>query len=170
MDRSHLSRIAKSVPVFYSDEDITSDDETFENLFFKLELINEGLLGKGVCAKEKLKPRTLLGEYTGSIISRNEAITRMNGNHCHYVVATSYPNRFIDGEGLAGNMLKYVNHKCIGSNCRLVKLSKGRVGLETNKIILPGEYLSFNYRHFYFKGHLYNQTKCLCSIDCPNFF
>jgi len=170
MDRSHLNRESKNRKVSYEERDSSSDEESYENIFFALEVFNEVGLGRGVRAKVRIDKRILLGEYTGKKISRSQAISRLNGNPCHYVVATSYSNRFIDGEGDMGNILKYVNHKCTDNNCQLVKLSKGRLGLQTTKVILPGDSLNYNYRHSYFEGHLYKQTKCLCCIECPNFF
>jgi len=170
MDRTHLSRKAKHNQIVYTETDYISDAEVFDNILDNLEIFNELSLGTGVRAKVKIKARVFLGEYTGLKISRNKAISRMNGNSCHYVVATSYPNRFIDGEGILGNILKYVNHKCKHPNCKLVKLTQGRVGLQTVREILPWESLNYNYRHQYFEGHLIKLTKCLCCFDCPVFF
>jgi len=170
MDRSHLSRSVKTGNVKYTDEPYTSDSETFDNLLCYLEVFIEFGMGRGVRAQVEIKAGVLLGEYTGSIICRDQAISRMDGNPCHYVVATSYPNRFIDGEGELGNILKYVNHKCKNCNCKLVKLTKGRIGLQTVSIILPGESLNYNYQHSYFEGHVFKVTKCVCSIDCPSYF
>jgi hypothetical protein len=170
MDRSHLFRKAKLNTVVYTENNDNSDDELYDDLFSTLEVFDEHGMGKGVRTVIRVEARSILGEYTGKIINGTQASIRMNGNPCHYVVATSYYNRFIDGEGVLGNILKYVNHKCRDNNCRLIKLTNGRVGLETTRVIYPGESLNYNYRHLYFQGHEFKRTKCLCSIDCPNYF
>ena len=170
MDRSHLFRKAKAINISYFESNYDSDSESFTNLFCSLEVFDERGMGKGVRASVRLEARCFLGEYTGKAINGRQASSRMNGNPCHYVVATSYYNRFIDGEGVLGNILKYINHKCKDNNCNLIKLTDGRVGLVTTRVIYPGESLSYNYRHLYFEGHLHKRTKCLCSIDCKNYF
>jgi len=147
-----------------------SDNEEFENLYDSLEIISEIGMGKGVKTTIELRKNTLLGEYTGKHLTYAEAYQKMEQNSLHYIVKTDMRSRYIDGEGIEGNILKFINHKCIDSNCELIKLTRGRVGINTKRDICANEVLNYDYRLTYFKNVLKFAVKCVCHEDCPNFW
>ena len=145
-----------------------SDDEEFENLYDSLKVICEKGMGKGVKTTIQLKKNTLLGEYTGKRLTYTKAYEKMKHKSVHYIVRTDLRSRYIDGEGKEGNILKYINHKCIDSNCEMVKLTRGRVGISTKRDICADELLNYNYKLAYFKDVPKTAVKCVCRDDCPN--
>ena len=147
-----------------------SDNEEFENHYDLLKIITEKGMGKGVKTTTTLKKNTLLGEYTGKHLTYAEAYQKMEQNSLHYIVKTDMRSRYIDGEGIEGNILKFINHKCIDSNCELIKLTRGRVGINTKRDICANEVLNYDYRLTYFKDVLKFAVKCVCHEDCPNFW
>jgi SET domain-containing protein len=147
-----------------------SDDESFERNLHYLKTFDENEMGKGVKTTAFIGKSTLLGEYEGLRLSYQEAESKMENSDVHYIVGTSLHNRFIDGEGIEGNILKYINHKCEEYNCELVKLTSGRVGIQTIRDIYPGESLNYNYNMIYFPEFKKKVIKCKCTTSCSNYF
>jgi SET domain len=145
-----------------------SDNEEFDNLYDSLKTISEKGMGKGVKTTIQLQKNTLLGEYTGKRLTYTKAYEKMKHKSIHYIVRTDLRSRYIDGEGKEGNILKYINHKCIDSNCELIKLTRGRVGISTKRDICADEVLNYNYKLAYFQNVPKTVVKCLCCDDCPN--
>ena len=146
-----------------------SDLEEYENCHDALETFEETGMGTGVKTNRKLPKNTLLGEYKGTILTYPEAMEKMKENRMHYIVKAHKDNTYIDGEGQQGNILRYINHKCLYSNCELVKLSSSKVGIITKRIILANEPLNYDYNLTYFDGVMKATIKCNCQVDCPNF-
>jgi SET domain len=146
-----------------------SDLEEYENSHDALETFEEEGMGTGVKTNRKLPKNTLLGEYKGTILTYPEAMEKMKENRMHYIVKAHKENTYIDGEGQEGNILRYINHKCLFSNCELVKLSRSKVGIITKRIVLANEPLNYDYNLTYFDGVTKATIKCNCHADCPNF-
>jgi hypothetical protein len=146
-----------------------SDDEEYENCLESLETFDETGMGTGVKTKNRLQKHTLIGEYKGSQLTYLEALEYMRNNRMHYIVKAHKDDVYINGDGPQGNILKYINHKCLNSNCELVKLSRTKVGIITKRVILPGESLNYDYNITYFEGVRKVTIKCNCHPDCPNF-
>ena len=143
-------------------EEPESDEECFEDNTSMLELFEEKDMGIGVRAVIFIPAKCTLGEYKGDFLSQNEA---------HYIIGTDLPDRYIDGENSEDNkILKYINHKCVNSNCELVKLTKGRVGIQTKRQIQVQEELNYNYQMIYFEEYLPMRIKCQCTDECKTFF
>ena len=152
-------------------EEPESDEESFEDNSYMLELFEEKDMGIGVRAVIIIPAKCTLGEYKGDFLSQHEAITKMCNNDLHYIIGTDLPDRYIDGENSEDNkILKYINHKCDNSNCELVKLTKGRVGIQTKRQIQVHEELHYNYQMIYFEDYLPMRIKCQCTDECKNFF
>ena len=168
--RNKLCRRVKQLPELsmYRDS-YDSEDEKFENSFGSLMTFEEKGMGTGVKTRKSLAKNTLLGEYNGTHLTYAKAFDKMKHNPLHYIVQTDLRNRYIDGDGENGNILKYINHKCINSNCELIKLTRGRVGIITNRRITSEEILNYDYNLTYFKSVSRKTIKCVCSIDCPNY-
>jgi hypothetical protein len=146
-----------------------SDNEEFENHYDLLKIITEKGMGKGVKTTTTLKKNTLLGEYTGRHLTYAKAYEKMKLRSVHFIVRTDLRTRYIDGEGKEGCILKYINHKCIDSNCELIKLTRGRVGIITKRDILEDEVLNYDYRLAYFKDVPKKGVRCVCCDDCQNY-
>ena len=152
-------------------EEPESDDEHFENNTNLLELFDQKGMGIGVRAKVLIPKACTLGEYRGKLISEDEARTKMCNNDLHYIIGTDLPDRYIDGEDSEENkILKYINHKCENSNCELVKLTRGRVAIQTRHQIQAQEPLHYNYQMVYFEELLPMRIKCQCTKECRNYF
>jgi hypothetical protein len=147
-----------------------SDNETFENNLDRLVTFDEIGMGKGVKAITFIGKSVLLGEYEGEHITYRQAMSKMENSDYHFIVGTNLTNRFIDGEGIHGNILKYINHKCEDCNCELVMLTSGRVGIQAIRDIYPNESLNYNYNIIYFPEYKLKVVKCRCTSNCCNYF
>ena len=146
-----------------------SDDDGFENCLDALETFAEEGMGTGVKTTKRLPKHTLVGEYKGTHMNYLEAFEYMRNNSMHYIVKADKDDLYINGEGKEGNILKYINNRCIKSNCELVNLTRKKVGIITKRVILPSEPLNYDYNLSYFDGVGRETIKCNCHPDCPNF-
>jgi SET domain len=152
-------------------EEPESDEEYYEDNSNILELFEQKGMGIGVRAKITIPAACTLGEYRGKLISESEARTKMCNSDLHYIIGTDLQDRYIDAEDSQENkILKYINHKCENCNCELVKLTRGRVAIQTRRQIQPQEPLDYNYQMIYFEQVLQKRIKCLCTKECQNFF
>jgi hypothetical protein len=152
----------------YNEDKPPPETELFENCFDSLITYNEPGMGIGVISTRRISRGVLLGEYTGTIKTLQEVIDRTELDPPYYIVATETADHFIDGENL-GNILKYINHKCIDPNCRLVNLTPTRVGIQTRKTIQPNEKLNYNYNLVYPEGSVVRRIKCVCTPECQHY-
>ena len=155
--------------VDYNEDTPPLENELFEGCFDSLITHNEPGMGIGVIATKRIGRNVLLGEYTGTIKTLQEVIERTDLDPPYYIVATETADHFIDGEGDLGNILKYINHKCIDPNCRLVNLTPTRVGIQTRKTIQPNEKLNYNYNLVYPEGSVVRRIKCVCTPECQHY-
>jgi hypothetical protein len=153
--------------VDYNEDTPPLENELFENCFDSLTTYHESGMGIGVIATRRISRGVLLGEYTGTIKTLQEVIERAELDPPYYIIATETADHFIDGEDL-GNILKYINHKCIDPNCRLVNLTPTRVGIQTRKTIQPNEKLNYNYNLIYPEGSVIRRIKCICTPECQH--
>jgi len=146
-----------------------SDEENFEDCYDALDTFEEQGMETGVKTNRTLSKHTLLGEYKGKKLTYLQAFKKMRNNYLHYIVKSHKENCYIDGEGVEGTILKFINHKCENSNCELVKLTNKRVGIITKRVVQAGETLNYNYNITYFDGETKGTIKCICHPDCPNY-
>ena len=155
--------------VNYNEDTPPSENEQFESYLEYLTTHNESGMGTGVIATRQINKGVLLGEYTGEIKTLKEVIDRTELDPPYYIVATETVDHFIDGEDSQGNILKYINHKCVNPNCELVNLTPTRVGILTRRKIKPNESLNYNYHLIYPEGSVVRRIKCVCTPECPNY-
>jgi len=105
---------------------------------------NSKIHGKGVFAKGPIRKGTKIIEYTGDIISMDDAddigIQTVDG-HSHTMLFTIDDERVINGN--TGGDAKYINHSC-SPNCETV-LYGDKVFIEALRSIPKGEELTYDY-------------------------
>ncbi|MBP6903411.1 MAG: SET domain-containing protein-lysine N-methyltransferase [Burkholderiaceae bacterium] len=111
----------------------------------RLQVRRSGVHGKGVFALQAFAAGERLIEYTGEVISWDEAVQRhphdpSQPDHTFYFHLDD--ERVIDGR-LQGNSAKWINHSC-DPNCEADD-SGGRVFIHALRDIAPGEELFFDY-------------------------
>jgi SET domain-containing protein len=104
--------------------------------------------GRGVFAAKNIKKGKKIIEYTGEIISWDEADDRFDdkGDHSHTMFFSIEGNRVIDGN-VNGSEARFINHSC-APNCEAVE-KKGRVFIYAKKKIKQDEELFYDYMLIY---------------------
>jgi hypothetical protein len=124
--------------------------------------------GKGVFARRPIRKGAKVIEYTGKIISNEEAdeigINDMDG-HLHTMFFTVDDKRVIDGR--EGGDARFINHSC-APNCETVQ-EGDRIFIKALRSIAEGEELSYDY-HLVVPGKITKKELrdyiCLCGL--PN--
>ncbi len=111
----------------------------------RLQVRRSGVHGKGVFALQGIAAGERLIEYTGEVISWEEALRRhphdpAQPNHTFYFHIDD--GRVIDGN-VDGNASRWINHSC-EPNCEADE-EDGRVFIRALRDIAPGEELNFDY-------------------------
>ncbi len=131
---------------------------------------NSKIHGKGVFAKRPIRKGTRIVEYTGKIVSREEADeigTSTVGGHTHTMLFTIDDDRVIDGN--VGGDAKYINHSC-GPNSEAVQYDDDRIYIEALRSIPKGQEITYDY-HLEVPGKITEKVKkeyeCFCgSPNC----
>lgn len=111
----------------------------------RVQVRRSGVHGKGVFALQDIAEGEVVMEYTGEIISWEEAQARHphnpdDPNHTFYFHIDD--GRVIDGR-IHGNSAKWINHSCDG-NCEAEEVD-GRVFIRALRNIAAGEELNYDY-------------------------
>lgn len=106
-----------------------------------------GIHGKGVFAQVDFPCGATVIEYTGEIITWDEALRRHphdpeQPNHTFYFHIDD--GRVIDGKH-HGNSARWINHSC-APNCEAQESDDGRVFIRALRDITAGEELLYDYR------------------------
>ena len=112
----------------------------------RIQVRRSGVHGKGVFAARTLEPGEVLIEYTGEIISWEEALNRhphdpLQPDHTFYFEIPG--GRVIDAL-YGGNASRWINHAC-EPNCEADETPEGRVFIKALRPIAPGEELFYDY-------------------------
>ena len=111
------------------------------------EIRKSKIQGRGAFATRRLRAGARIMEYTGEVISQDEANRRYNddtmGRHHTFLFAVD-DDRVIDG-AVGGNESIYINHSC-APNCDAV-IDGGRIYIEALRDIAPGEELAYDYAY-----------------------
>lgn len=120
--------------------------------------------GRGVFASRPIRKGAKIIEYTGKIISNEEAdeigISDMDG-HLHTMFFTVDDHRVIDGR--KGGDARFINHGCV-PNCEAVQ-EGDRIFIQALRNIAKGEELAYDY-HLMVPGKITKKVLreyiCLC--------
>ncbi len=111
------------------------------------ELRRSAIQGRGAFATRRIRRGTRVIEYTGEIITDEEADRRYDDEkmdrHHTFLFAVDV-NHVIDG-GRRGNLSRFINHSC-DPNCEAV-IEDNRVFIEALRTIEPGEELLYDYQY-----------------------
>jgi len=127
--------------------------------FVGLEIKASGIHGTGCFAASAIPAGTVIVEYTGEVIGRDEAMRREDPgalDHSCYIFGVD-DEVFIDAN-VNGNGARFINHSCL-PNCRIERKG-GRPYVVSLRDIAPGEELSYDYD----LPPIFRMT-CLCGSD-----
>ena len=116
-----------------------------DNPYF--ELRRSSIQGRGAFALKRIRKGTRIIEYTGEIITDEEADRRYDDekmNRHHTFLFAVDVNHVIDG-ARKGNASAYINHSC-DPNCEAV-IEENRVYIDALRTIQPGEELLYDYQY-----------------------
>jgi len=130
----------------------------------KIEVRDSGVHGRGVYALAPFAAGARIIEYTGELISWDEAVARhphdpSQPDHTFYFHLDS--GMVIDG--LRGNLARWINHAC-EPNCEADEVD-GRVFVNALRDLEPGEELFYDYRLMLDERHtakVKKQFACWC--------
>jgi hypothetical protein len=111
------------------------------------ELRRSQIQGRGAFATRRIRAGTRIIEYTGELISQDEANRRYDDDSMsrhHTFLFSVDDDRVIDGAA-GGNDSRYINHSC-APNCEAVN-EDGRIFIEALRTIEPGEELAYDYAY-----------------------
>ncbi len=112
-----------------------------------LEIRKSRIQGRGGFAARRIRSGTRIIEYTGELISQDEANRRYDddtmGRH-HTFLFSIDDDQVLDG-AVGGNESRYINHSC-APNCQAVN-EDGRIFIEALTTIEPGEELLYDYAY-----------------------
>ncbi len=125
---------------------------------------NSKIHGKGVFAKRPIRKGTKVIEYTGKIVSLEEA-DEIGSNavdgHTHTMLFTVDDDRVIDGN--VGGPARFINHSC-DPNCEAVQY-EDKIFIESLRSIKQSEELTYDY-HLQVPGKITEKVKqeyvCYC--------
>lgn len=116
-----------------------------QNPFFALR--RSSIQGRGAFALRRIRRGTRIIEYTGEIITDDEADRRYDdekmARHHTFLFAVD-ANHVIDG-ARKGNAARFINHSC-EPNCEAV-IEDNRVYIDALRAIQPGEELLYDYQY-----------------------
>ena len=111
------------------------------------ELRRSSIQGRGAFALRRIRKGTRIIEYTGEIITDEEADRRYDdenmARHHTFLFAVDV-NHVIDG-ARKGNDARFINHSC-EPNCEAV-IEDNRVYIDALRTIKPGEELLYDYQY-----------------------
>lgn len=128
--------------------------------------------GWGLLADENIKAGQFIIEYSGEVISSEEAKKRSQAYEAHelkdaYIISLN-ANYFIDATR-KGSFARFINHSC-HPNCETRKwtvLGETRVGIFAKQDISVGTELAYNYNFEWYGGAT---VRCLCgAANCSIF-
>ncbi len=124
--------------------------------------------GRGVFARRPIRKGTRVIEYTGPIISTEEADKigeKMENGHSHTMLFTVDENRVINGN--EGGDARYINHSC-APNCEAVQ-DGDRIFIEALRAIKKGEEITYDY-YLQVPGKITEKVKkeYACFCGSPN--
>jgi hypothetical protein len=130
---------------------------------------NSKIHGRGVFAKRPIRKGTKIVEYTGKIVSREEADeigAKTVDGHTHTMLFTIDDDRVIDGN--VGGDARYINHSC-EPNSEAVQYDD-QIFIESLRAIKKGEEITYDY-HLEVPGKITDKVKkeyqCFCgSPNC----
>lgn len=111
--------------------------------------------GLGLFAARAFKKGDFIIEYTGEVITNDEA-DRRGGKY----LFTLNDTEVIDGK-MRGNVARYINHSC-RPNCEAVVEDEEHVMVYAKRRIEPGEELTYHYGKEYFDDHI-KPVGCKCA-------
>jgi uncharacterized protein len=120
--------------------------------------VKRSIAGLGLFATEPLKRGDFIIEYTGELISTEEADRR--GGKYLFVVSDT---KTIDGKE-RDNIARYINHSCTPNAEAELDEDELRVRIYAKKKILPGEEIFYDYGSEYWDEHI-KPYGCRC-IGC----
>jgi len=111
------------------------------------------MIGNGVFAKERIAEFSMVGEYVGEVRKRNRKGDRENPYVFRYVIASRETSYVIDAKN-KGNFTRFINHSY---EPNLISKSAifegvGRIIFCANRVIQPGEQLTYDYGPYYWRG------------------
>ena len=103
--------------------------------------------GRGAFATRPIRRGTRIIEYTGEVISHDEADRRYDDGTMgrHHTFLFSVSRKKVIDAGVDGNDARFINHSC-APNCEAVD-ERSRIYIEAIRDIAPGEELTYDYAY-----------------------
>jgi hypothetical protein len=127
---------------------------------------------KGLKSMIFIPQNTVLEYYGGKYITKKSDVKKIfNSTNGPCYIVQCNKRLWIDGNPIypESNVLSFINHSCIDTNCSLERLTKSKIIIRVIKNIPPGEFLHYNY-NLSFINQLsktkISYIKCLCHTEC----
>ena len=103
--------------------------------------------GRGAFAIRPIRRGTRIIEYTGEVISPDEADRRYDdgGMGRHHTFLFSVTSKKVIDAAVGGNEARFINHSC-APNCEAID-DRSRIYIEAIRDIAPGEELTYDYAY-----------------------
>ena len=126
-----------------------------------------GIQGRGVFAKQRIRPGQRIIEYTGERISNAEADRRYNDEKMrrHHTYLFTLDGKIVVDGNSGGNDSRLINHSC-DPNCEAV-IEDGEIWIYAKKNIQPGAELAYDYQYER-TNDPGDENRYKCSCGAPN--
>ncbi len=125
-------------------------------------IVKRGISGLGLFARKEFVRGDFILEYTGEIISQDEANIRGG----KYLFSISH-QKVIDGKE-RHNLARYINHSCKPNAYAELDEETEKVFIYAKKKISTGEEITYHYGKEYFEDMIGEYCKCLRCNNKPN--
>lgn len=119
-------------------------------------IVKRSSAGLGLFADDTLKKDDEIIEYTGELITTEEADRR--GGKYLFEIDDEWT---IDGKGRE-NLARYINHSCRPNAYAELDEDAKEVHIKAKRAVMPGEEITYNYGKSYFKDYI-EPHGCRCA-------
>jgi hypothetical protein len=110
---------------------------------------NSKIAGRGAFATRRIRKGQQIIEYVGERITEKESDRRYPDDdkmERHHTFLFAVEGGMVIDASFGGNEARFINHSC-DPNCDAIEEDGGRIFIEANRTIQPGEELAYDYQY-----------------------
>jgi hypothetical protein len=118
-----------------------------KKLLFRI--VNSKIAGRGAIATQRIRKGQKIIEYLGERITEKESDRRYPDDarmKRHHTFLFAVEGGMVIDATHGGNEARFINHSC-DPNCDAIEEDGGRIFIEANRTIQPGEELAYDYQY-----------------------
>lgn len=112
-------------------------------------IVRSKIAGRGAIATQRIRKGQFIIEYLGERITEKESDRRYPDDDkmkSHHTFLFAVEGGMVIDARVGGNEARFINHSC-DPNCDAIEEDGGRIIIEANRNIQPGEELAYDYQY-----------------------